>query len=219
MIYCAVCQRRMQGQYNHGAAYYRCRFPQEYALANEVEHPRNVYLREDALTDPLDEWLASAFTPDHLDRTITAMCDAQPTDTTPQTAAAQATIAACDAKFAQYRAALDAGADPALVTGWITETQAERTRVEADLQTTQQTEPRRMRRSQIADLVRALGETSPPCCATPTPTTKLRSTGNSDCDSPTRPKRKRCALQWISARTVGLWFVSEGQHDPLPHRR
>ncbi|MCM0673413.1 recombinase family protein [Micromonospora phytophila] len=33
MIYCAACQRRMQGQYNHGAAYYRCRFPQEYALA------------------------------------------------------------------------------------------------------------------------------------------------------------------------------------------
>ncbi|MFI6236622.1 hypothetical protein ACIBD9_23935 [Micromonospora sp. NPDC050784] len=90
---------------------------QEYALANEVDHPRNVYLREDALTDPLDEWLASAFNPDHLDQTITAMCDAQPTDTTPQTAAAQATIAACDAKLAQYRAALDAGADPALVTG------------------------------------------------------------------------------------------------------
>ncbi|MFJ5599939.1 zinc ribbon domain-containing protein [Micromonospora parva] len=158
MIYCAVCQRRMQGQYNHGVAYYRCRFPQEYALANEVEHPRNVYLREDALTDPLDEWLASAFTPDHLDQTITAMCDAQPTDTTPQTAAAQATIAACDAKLAQYRAALDAGADPAPVTGWITQTQAERTRAEADLQTTQQTEPRRMGRSQIADLVRALGD-------------------------------------------------------------
>ncbi|MEV4656439.1 recombinase family protein [Micromonospora sp. NPDC049301] len=159
MIYCAVCQRRMQGQYNHGAAYYRCRFPQEYALTNEVEHPRNVYLREDALTDPLDEWLASAFTPDHLDQTITAMCDTQPTvQLRPHAAAAQATIAACDAKLAQYRAALDAGADPALVTGWITQTQAERTRAEADLQTTQQTEPRRMSRSQIADLVRALGD-------------------------------------------------------------
>ncbi|MEV7327277.1 hypothetical protein [Micromonospora sp. NPDC093244] len=36
--------------------------------------------------------------------------------------------------------------------------QAERTRAEADLQTTQQTEPRRMSRSQIADLVRALGD-------------------------------------------------------------
>ncbi|MGK5741560.1 hypothetical protein [Micromonospora sp. URMC 103] len=29
MIYCAACQRRMQGQYNHGAPYYCCRFPQE----------------------------------------------------------------------------------------------------------------------------------------------------------------------------------------------
>ncbi|MFI6244432.1 recombinase family protein [Micromonospora sp. NPDC050795] len=29
LIYCAACNRRMQGQYNHGAAYYRCRFPQE----------------------------------------------------------------------------------------------------------------------------------------------------------------------------------------------
>ncbi|MET7962766.1 recombinase family protein [Micromonospora zamorensis] len=37
-------------------------------------------------------------------------------------------------------------------------------------------------------------------CATRT--TKPRSTGNSDCDSPTRPKRKRCALKSISARTV-----------------
>ncbi|MEV4824627.1 recombinase zinc beta ribbon domain-containing protein [Micromonospora sp. NPDC049274] len=26
LIYCAACNRRMQGQYNHGAAYYRCRF-------------------------------------------------------------------------------------------------------------------------------------------------------------------------------------------------
>ncbi|WP_143728126.1 hypothetical protein [Micromonospora cremea] len=87
------------------------------------------------------------------------MADAQPVDQlTPVTAAARATIAACDTKLAQYRAALDAGADPALVTGWITQTQAERARAEADLQSTQQTEPRRMSRSQIADLVRALGD-------------------------------------------------------------
>jgi site-specific DNA recombinase len=29
LIYCAVCDRRMQGQQSHGDAYYRCRFPQE----------------------------------------------------------------------------------------------------------------------------------------------------------------------------------------------
>jgi site-specific DNA recombinase len=59
-----------------------------------------VYLREDALTDPLDTWLASAFAPHRIEQTITAMAE-------------------CDAKLERYRAALDAGADPAVVTGWI----------------------------------------------------------------------------------------------------
>ncbi|WP_439427377.1 hypothetical protein [Micromonospora sp. LA-10] len=105
----------MQGQYNHGDAYYRCRFPQEYALADQVPHPRNVYLREDALTDPLDTWLASA--PHRIAHTITAMADAQPLNQPPTTStAAQAIITECDAKLERYRAALDAGADPAVVT-------------------------------------------------------------------------------------------------------
>ena len=34
--------------------------------------------------------------------------------------------AACDRKLSQYRAALDAGADPTVLPGWITRTQAER---------------------------------------------------------------------------------------------
>ncbi|MFT2017182.1 zinc ribbon domain-containing protein [Streptomyces sp. 796.1] len=42
-ITCALCTRRMQGQWSHGEAYYRCRFPEEYALANHVQHPRNIY--------------------------------------------------------------------------------------------------------------------------------------------------------------------------------
>jgi site-specific DNA recombinase len=53
-VACAVCQREMQGQHSHGVAYYRCRFPQEYALANHVEHPRNVIMREDLMVKPLD---------------------------------------------------------------------------------------------------------------------------------------------------------------------
>jgi hypothetical protein len=40
------------------------------------------------------------------------------------------TVAECDAKLARYRAALEAGADPAVVAGWIAETQAERRRSE-----------------------------------------------------------------------------------------
>ncbi|WP_328372916.1 recombinase zinc beta ribbon domain-containing protein [Micromonospora zamorensis] len=159
MIYCAVCDRRMQGQYNHGDAYYRCRFPQEYALANQVEHPSNVYLREDALTDPIDTWLASAFAPHHIESTITAMTEAQPSDHSPAAGtAAQTIITECDAKLERYRAALDAGADPAVVTGWIAQTQAERARAEASLRANTDTAPRRMSRAEITTLVNALGD-------------------------------------------------------------
>jgi hypothetical protein len=126
---------------------------------NEVEHPRSVYLREDALTDRLDLWLATAFTPDRLQQTIAAMTDAQLADQpSPLAAAAHATITACDAKLGQYQAALDAGADPAVVTSWIAQTQAERARAEADLQTTQPPERRRMSQIEIANLVQALGD-------------------------------------------------------------
>jgi hypothetical protein len=39
-------------------------------------------------------------------------------------------LLAGDAKLARYRAVLDAGADPAVVAGWIVDTQAERQRAE-----------------------------------------------------------------------------------------
>ncbi|MEV4629758.1 hypothetical protein AB0J90_26185 [Micromonospora sp. NPDC049523] len=136
----------------------RCR-RQEYALANQIEHPRNVYLREDALTDTLDTWLASAFTPHRLERTITAITDAQPAEHPPAlAAAAKAIIAECDAKLERYRATLDAGADLAVVTTWITQTQADRARAEADLQAQTNTSSGRMTRGEITSLVQTLGD-------------------------------------------------------------
>ena len=120
----------MQGQYNHHAAYYRCRYPQEYALANTIEHPRNVYLREDWIIDPLDAWLAAAFDSPHRGATITAMCqaqapgeDGQQTDPIGQLAAR---IAECDKRLERYKTLFDAGADPDVVAEWIKTTQAER---------------------------------------------------------------------------------------------
>ena len=32
----------MSGKWNNDQAYYLCRFPTEYALANHVSHPKNV---------------------------------------------------------------------------------------------------------------------------------------------------------------------------------
>ncbi|WP_347404795.1 recombinase family protein [Micromonospora sp. WMMD1102] len=128
LVSCGVCGRKIQGQHSHGVAYYRCRFPQEYALVNKVDHPRNVIMREEALITPLDTWLVQEFGPLQRRHTIAKLVD-QLALGAPATASATPvgpTVADCDAKLARYRAALEAGADPAVVAGWIAETQAER---------------------------------------------------------------------------------------------
>ncbi|MBB5940149.1 recombinase family protein [Streptomyces zagrosensis] len=63
MVRCARCNRLMQGTWNNAEPYYRCRFPAEYATANQIEHPRNVYLREQTVLGPLTSWLRSAAAP------------------------------------------------------------------------------------------------------------------------------------------------------------
>jgi len=67
--------------------------------------------------------------------TIRALADtqagAEPRSSSQKEAAGK--IAECDRKLAQYRAALDAGASPVTVAGWIAETEAEKARYEASI--------------------------------------------------------------------------------------
>ncbi|GAB3852157.1 recombinase family protein [Dactylosporangium cerinum] len=162
VVHCGVCQRRMQGQYSNGVAYYRCRYPQEYALANQIEHPRNVYLREDALVDPVDAWLAHLFDPTQRDHTIEMLTQTAtgPAGPDPTREAANFTIAECDIKLQRYRAALEAGADPAVVTTWIAQVEQERAAAEALLAAGlgTATRQRRMSRDEISDLVAGLAD-------------------------------------------------------------
>jgi hypothetical protein len=135
LIACGICNRKMQGQHSHDIAYYRCRYPSEYALANHVDHPRNVIMREEVLIKPLDTWLTQQFAPHHSQHTVAhlihqATADHGPT-VTAHTDPDEAIIATCDTKLARYRAALDAGADPTVVTTWIAETQTERQQAQA----------------------------------------------------------------------------------------
>jgi len=44
VLFCGICNRRMQGTWNNGQPYYRCTFPSEYAHTNQIHHPRTVYL-------------------------------------------------------------------------------------------------------------------------------------------------------------------------------
>jgi site-specific DNA recombinase len=85
----------------------------------------------------------------------TARPAAQPDEYKPDETAQQE-ITECDAKLKQHRAALEAGADPVLVTSWIKETQARRALAEARAR--KPTGRRRMSADEITALVTALGD-------------------------------------------------------------
>jgi hypothetical protein len=68
---------------------------------------------------------------------------------------AQQEIAECDAELRQHRAALEAGADPVLVTNWVKETQARRALAEARLK--KPMARRRKTHEEITSLVTEMG--------------------------------------------------------------
>jgi site-specific DNA recombinase len=155
LIHCGVCQRRMEGTWAHDAARYRCKYPAEYALANEIDHPRTVYVREDQILPPLDRWLAGLFAPSSLDATLDALiaaADEPDSGLAAAITAARRALADCDARIAKYRAALEAGADPVLVAGWLAEVQAERALLDRQLRDAPA--PDSVRRDDLAEAVR-----------------------------------------------------------------
>ena len=155
LMICGLCGRKMQAHWTNGKAHYRCRYPSEYAKSRALDHPSNVYLREDLLLPKLDEWLATLFDPDHRQETVERLFTSQadPLETA-RSSAAHLKIDDCDKRLASYRAALEAGTDPALISQWIAEVAAQRTAAEAELQPTIPT--RELTRAEISDLVGAM---------------------------------------------------------------
>ncbi|MGO8873381.1 MAG: recombinase family protein [Acidimicrobiales bacterium] len=142
LVHCGVCGRRMSGSWNHDQAHYRCGFPNEYAGATG-KHPRWVYLKEADVTPARDGWLLKHFDPENIDATIAAMVAAQAPDdaAAARAEAARRRILDCDDRLAKYRAALDKGADPEVVAGWMAEVGAERLAAQRELDGTTETAP------------------------------------------------------------------------------
>lgn len=105
------------------------------------------------------------FAPDVVEGTEEAMYTAQDTSTGPgpraggsdaaaaddaDALAATETIAECDAKLGRYRAALVAGANPAVVAGWMAEVQG--VRAGAELRIRRRAKRERMTREQVTAL-------------------------------------------------------------------
>jgi site-specific DNA recombinase len=134
LVRCGICNRRMQGSWNHGQPYYRCKFPAEYAVA-EKQHAKTVYVKEAAILPALDQWLAGLFADDEIDATcavLEAAAEPDPADEALE-AAARCKLKECDTKLANYRKALEAGTDPSIVSGWIEEVRLERKAAELEL--------------------------------------------------------------------------------------
>jgi site-specific DNA recombinase len=159
-VYCSACCRKMQGSFNNGREHYRCRYSDDYGRTTATsDHPATVYLREDAVLPPLNSWIAKAFAPDRLDRTLHELQRSQENTlaTAPELEVARITIADCDRRIAHYRAALDRGTDPELVTAWINQTQAEKAAAQRQLNETDKAQRAVLTRAQIHELVTQLG--------------------------------------------------------------
>lgn len=158
ILMCGACGRRMQGNWNHDLAHYRCRFPSEYALANKVDHPLTAYVKKSAIVPTLDKWLEELFNPKNLSATIGAMISAGDVDEAVEAwaDAARRKLADCDDQLGKYRAALDSGADPVVVAGWMSEVQAERLRAEAELASCASQAPRS--KAELRGMVASLGD-------------------------------------------------------------
>jgi site-specific DNA recombinase len=124
----------MQASWNHGNAYYRCKFPAEYAVTTE-QHFKTIYVRESSIVPSLDSWIATLFEDEHVDGTcdsVGQMSDLVPDDHERQ-AKVRAQITDCDLKLAKYRALLERDGDLDVVGAWIAEITRERSRLERDI--------------------------------------------------------------------------------------
>ncbi len=164
VLLCGLCDRRMQGHWLRGKAYYRCRFPEQYAMANHLAHPHTTPSKRvparGPTRRPAGRLVATALAQHRLEATIEAMYASQLDDAAePLPNPLEQVIEGCDRKIANYRALLDAGADPVLVAGWMTEATAERVAAQAQ-QRSHQTPagPTKLSRQQIRDLINSAGD-------------------------------------------------------------
>jgi site-specific DNA recombinase len=126
-VRCSKCGRRMTGtNQGNNRRYYRCELRRSRPGAT-IDHPIDVYVREKALVEALDRWLDELFAPENATETAQLIVDAGANAPAhdAQLVLLRRRHTEARQRLTQYRRALDQGADPATVTGWISEAAAE----------------------------------------------------------------------------------------------
>ncbi|GAA0577023.1 hypothetical protein GCM10010172_72140 [Paractinoplanes ferrugineus] len=153
----------MVGNPNHGRLYCRGTASRDFVRQHKVSHPPALYLREDAITDPIDRFLREELTGTTLADNLARVADAQYRaefanyDVPNEIEKLHLTIADADAKLDRYRATLDACGDPALIAGWISEATATRKAAQARLGLTE-VPPQRMSGDQLDTIADAFND-------------------------------------------------------------
>jgi site-specific DNA recombinase len=155
LLFCAACGRRMQGAARGGKRatriLYRCELGKSRSVPVALsDHPRTVYLREDAVTSRLDEWIASLADPEDLAR-------GQEVDPVAGAgyAALQRQLSDANRKVAALIAALESGVAIDDLTAALRQRTAERDELTARLERVER--PCAMSAAQISELVEELG--------------------------------------------------------------
>ncbi|MGH3967313.1 MAG: recombinase family protein, partial [Mycobacterium sp.] len=155
LLFCAACGRRMQGAARVGKRttriLYRCELGKSRSVPTDLsDHPRTVYLREDAVTSRLDEWIASLADPEDLAR-------GQEVDPVAGAgyAALQRQLSEANGKVAALVTAVESGVAVDDLTAALRRRTAERDELKALLERAER--PCAMSAAQISELVEELG--------------------------------------------------------------
>jgi site-specific DNA recombinase len=129
LVYCGVCERKMVGTRAHGAHRYRCMSPKTRALpAYLADHPRSVYVREDAIVSAVDAWLPTLADAEWLASTHEShvVVDARQ-------ASLRTRLAEIEKATGNLVAAIETGTDPAVINPRLAHLRAERDMVALQL--------------------------------------------------------------------------------------
>lgn len=131
LLWCGICGRRLQGSARRSRTpegttriLYRCELGGSRSVPRDMDHPSTVYVREDAITGPLDQWLAEIVKPEAL-----AAAQAPPAPTS-RDAATRAAIADCDLRIDRLLTSVEDGMPSEWIAARVVKLRSERDRLE-----------------------------------------------------------------------------------------
>jgi hypothetical protein len=129
LLHCGICDRKMQGNKAHDTLRYRCTITQTRSLpAYLSDHPKAVYVREDAVVAALDAWL-----PTLIDADLLAASQEPDPSMAVRHDELTRRLSEIDQSTRNLVSAIEAGTDPAVVQPRLVELKVEREAAARDL--------------------------------------------------------------------------------------